>query len=105
MAEDCWLSCPELFEHQDKRYGLLGPFGDTAVDSPELSLDEARQMDPQLVADYEAYAHERSAVAKNCDENYETCAGPAIAYDIKTRQPFFVCPITPKPYHMPIELF
>lgn len=99
--EDCWLRCPELFESD--QYGTFGAFGDTAVDDPDLTIEEARELDPQLVADYEEYTRKRSEIAKNCDENHTSCSGPAIIYNIKTRLPFVICPITPEPYHMPLE--
>lgn len=103
MAETCWLECPELFEEFDPSYGSFGAFGDTAVDNPDMTIEEARELDPKLVEDWEAYNAKRSEVARNCDENYETCSGPTVVYDIKTRKPFMICPITPEPYYMPID--
>ena len=98
MTKECWLNCPELFEGD--QHGVLGAFGDTAVDSPELTLEEVRQLDPELVASYEAYTAKRSETAKNCDENYMECPGrQPIVIGSET---FLICPITQEPYHMPI---
>lgn len=99
MAEACWLECPELFEEQDPKYGLLGPFGDSGIDSDTPFED----LDPTLVAEFLAYEEERIIVAENCDRNHESCVGPQVVYDIKTRKAQLICPITPEPYYLSLE--
>lgn len=99
MTKECWLQCPELFESLDPEYGLLGPFGDTGIDS-DTPMDE---LDPELVAAHDVYMNKRVKILDNLNANFQSCPGAQVVYDVQTRKPFLNCPITPEPYRMSLE--